>query len=134
MPWIISRKTCVFVFAALTFAIILATLAENTLFVSVCTKASINLHNQMFSAITRSKTIFLNKNPSGKKIKLLNFFLNFNCIFFMLGRILNRFSKDIGLIDEILPNVLVDVIQVKYNNIDFLFKYICILFYCNLFY
>jgi len=41
----------------------------------------------------------------------------------MLGRILNRFSKDIGLIDEILPNVLVDVIQVKYNNIGFIFEY-----------
>ncbi|KAL5236136.1 hypothetical protein ACI65C_003546 [Semiaphis heraclei] len=92
MQWIVSRTTCVIVFAALTILIILATLVESTLLVSVCTTASTNLHNKMFSAITRSTMNFLNKNPS--------------------GRILNRFSKDIGLIDEILPNVLVDVIQI----------------------
>ncbi|XP_022166667.1 probable multidrug resistance-associated protein lethal(2)03659 isoform X2 [Myzus persicae] len=91
MPLIVSRETCVIVFAALTILIIIATLAETVLLVSVCTTASTNLHNQMFTAITRSTMNFLNKNPS--------------------GRILNRFSKDIGLIDEILPNILVDVIQ-----------------------
>lgn len=32
----------------------------------------------------------------------------------ILGRILNRFSKDIGLIDETLPPILVNVIQVKH--------------------
>lgn len=65
IPWIVSRKTCVIVFAALTFSIILATLAESILLVSVCTAASTNLHNQMFSAITRSTMNFLNKNSSG---------------------------------------------------------------------
>ncbi|CAH1738398.1 unnamed protein product [Aphis gossypii] len=92
IPWIVSRKTCVIVFAAITFSIILATLAESILLVSVCTTASTSLHNQMFNAITRSTINFLNTNSS--------------------GRILNRFSKDIGLIDEILPNILVDVIQI----------------------
>ncbi|CAI6361191.1 unnamed protein product [Macrosiphum euphorbiae] len=92
------RETCVWcnktyqskqLYDTLTILIVLATLAESTLLVSLCTTASTNLHNKMFSAITRSTINFLNKNPS--------------------GRILNRFSKDIGLIDEILPNVLVDV-------------------------
>ncbi|XP_016663044.1 probable multidrug resistance-associated protein lethal(2)03659 [Acyrthosiphon pisum] len=92
MQWIVSRNTCIIVFAALTILIVLATLAESTLLVSVCTTASTNLHNEMFHAITRSTMNFLNKNSS--------------------GRILNRFSKDIGLIDEILPNVLVIVIQI----------------------
>lgn len=31
----------------------------------------------------------------------------------MIGRILNRFSKDIGTIDEVLPTILVDVVQVN---------------------
>ncbi|XP_025202348.1 probable multidrug resistance-associated protein lethal(2)03659 isoform X2 [Melanaphis sacchari] len=92
IPWIVSRKTCIIVFAALTFSIILGALANSILLVSICTTASTNLHNQMFNAITRSTMHFLNKNPS--------------------GRILNRFTKDIGLIDEILPNVLVSVIQI----------------------
>jgi len=67
MQWIVSRKTCVIVFAALTILIILATLVESILLVTVCTTASTNLHNKMFSAITRSTMDFLNKNPSGKK-------------------------------------------------------------------
>lgn len=75
MPWIVSRKTCIIVFGALTFSIVLATLIESALFVSVCTTASINLHNQMFSAITRSTMNFFSKNPSGKKIiNFVNFF------------------------------------------------------------
>lgn len=32
-----------------------------------------------------------------------------------LGRILNRFSSDIGAIDELLPTVLSDVLQVNYK-------------------
>lgn len=32
--------------------------------------------------------------------------------FFTLGRILNRFSNDMGAIDEILPSILLDVLQV----------------------
>lgn len=132
MPLIVSRETCVIVFAALTILIIIATLAETVLLVSVCTTASTNLHNQMFTAITRSTMNFLNKNPSGKKIFFFNFFfLTLIVTFFMLGRILNRFSKDIGLIDEILPNILVDVIQVRYNIINFIVenKNICIFYY-----
>lgn len=30
------------------------------------------------------------------------------------GRIMNRFSKDMGTIDELLPKVLIDAIQVFY--------------------
>lgn len=29
------------------------------------------------------------------------------------GRILNRFSKDLGAIDEFLPNAMIDTFQVK---------------------
>lgn len=123
MQWIVSRNTCVIVFAALTILIIIATLVESTLLISVCTTASTNLHNKMFSAITRSNMNFLNKNPSGKEDIFKFCFNTLTITFFILGRILNRFSKDIGLIDEILPNVLVDVIQVKYNIINFIIKY-----------
>jgi len=42
----------------------------------------------------------------------------------MLGRILNRFSKDIGIIDEMLPPIFIDVVQVKYivNNYVSIYK------------
>ncbi|XP_022166670.1 probable multidrug resistance-associated protein lethal(2)03659 isoform X2 [Myzus persicae] len=92
MSWIVSRQTCVIVFAILTLLIIISAFVELALLVSICTTASSNLHNQMFSSITRATMNFLNKNPS--------------------GRILNRFSKDIGIIDETLPPIFVDVIQI----------------------
>ena len=34
-------------------------------------------------------------------------------IAFVVGRILNRFSKDIGMIDDMMPMILCDVLQVK---------------------
>ncbi|XP_022166672.1 probable multidrug resistance-associated protein lethal(2)03659 [Myzus persicae] len=92
IPWIVSRQTCVIVFAILTLLIIISAFVELALLVSICTTASSNLHNQMFSSITRATMNFLNKNPS--------------------GRILNRFSKDVGIIDEILPPLFVDVVQI----------------------
>lgn len=55
-------------------------------------KASTYLHNLMFQGVTRATMFFFNTNPS--------------------GRILNRFSKDMGQVDEILPSVMIDVIQI----------------------
>ncbi|XP_008186888.2 probable multidrug resistance-associated protein lethal(2)03659 [Acyrthosiphon pisum] len=92
MPWIVSRQTCVVVFAILTLLIIIFAFTELALMISICTTASSNLHNQMFNSISRATMNFLNKNPS--------------------GRILNRFSKDIGVIDETLPPIFVDVVQI----------------------
>lgn len=55
-------------------------------------RASRNLHNTMFNGVTRARMYFFHTNPS--------------------GRILNRFSKDMGQVDEILPSVMIDVIQI----------------------
>ena len=42
-------------------------------------------------------------------------FFNTNCS----GRILNRFSKDMGAIDEKLPYVLIDTIQVRIKIVPY---------------
>lgn len=76
----------------LILIVIIVTLIRSFVFFHACMKASIQLHNNMFSSITRTTMKFFNLNPS--------------------GRILNRFSKDIGNIDEILPLALIDCIQV----------------------
>lgn len=68
--WKISRQTCIIVFAVFTFSIILAILIRTTIFVSVCMKSSIMLHNKMFNAIVKAPMYFFNTNSSGKyKIK-----------------------------------------------------------------
>lgn len=64
--WSISRQTCVNVFFCLTFIMILATVIRTVTFVSVCMQASMNLHNNMFNAITKATMNFFNENSSGK--------------------------------------------------------------------
>ena len=51
-------------------------------------RASRNLHKTMFDKLLRAQPMFFDVNPS--------------------GRILNRFSKDIGCIDETLPLTVYD--------------------------
>lgn len=62
-------------------------------FFQMCLKASRNLHDKLFRGITRATMYFFNTNPS--------------------GRILNRFSKDIGSIDTTLPVALMDCLLVS---------------------
>lgn len=55
-------------------------------------RASIKMHNRMFQSITGATMQFFNTNSS--------------------GRILNRFSKDMGVVDESLPKAMIDCLQV----------------------
>lgn len=80
------------IFTGITLATVVITLARSFLFFNVAMKASTNLHNSMFRGITRAAMYFFNTNPT--------------------GRILNRFSKDMGQVDEILPSVMMDVVQI----------------------
>lgn len=50
------------------------------------------LHDRMFASILHAPMRFFDLNPS--------------------GRILNRFSKDMGAIDEVLPRMMMDAIQI----------------------
>lgn len=64
--WFHSRLFCVIIFAFLIISLIITTIIMSATFVSVCTNASANLHDKMFSAITRSTMNFFNTNTSGK--------------------------------------------------------------------
>ncbi|XP_016989332.1 probable multidrug resistance-associated protein lethal(2)03659 [Drosophila rhopaloa] len=81
-----------YIFTVITVLTIIVTVARSFLFFNLAMKASIRLHNSMFRGITRAAMYFFNTNPS--------------------GRILNRFSKDMGQVDEVLPAVMMDVIQI----------------------
>nr|CAD7404219.1 unnamed protein product [Timema poppensis] len=88
----LSTEWCIYVYAAITVATIVISLGRSFLFFNVCMKASQRLHNAMFDSITRATMWFFNNNPS--------------------GRILNRFSKDMGSIDEMLPQSMIDCLQI----------------------
>ncbi|EDV91220.1 probable multidrug resistance-associated protein lethal(2)03659 [Drosophila grimshawi] len=82
----------IYYFTALNIAVIFFTLVRTMLFYKLAMRSSTTLHNAMFRGITRAAMYFFNTNPS--------------------GRILNRFSKDLGQIDELLPTVMLDVVQI----------------------
>ncbi|PNF26824.1 hypothetical protein B7P43_G17385 [Cryptotermes secundus] len=89
--WMPSTETCILVYVGLVIGIVVLTLASAFFFFSMCMRASINLHNSMFSSISRATMWFFNNNPS--------------------GQILNRFTKDMGAIDETLPGTMMDCVQ-----------------------
>lgn len=61
-------------------------------FCRVCIKASQNLHDKMFHGLITTKMRFFDVNP--------------------VGRIMNRFTKDLGSVDEMLPRTLMEAAQI----------------------
>ncbi|XP_055853123.1 probable multidrug resistance-associated protein lethal(2)03659 [Episyrphus balteatus] len=88
----INDAVDIYIFTGITVLTIVITLCRSFFFFSCAMRASIYLHNAMFQGVTRATMYFFNTNPS--------------------GRILNRFSKDMGQVDEILPSVMIDVVQI----------------------
>ncbi|XP_076244312.1 putative multidrug resistance-associated protein lethal(2)03659 isoform X2 [Calliopsis andreniformis] len=88
----LSRELCVYVYSGFTVLTIVVTLTRSFSFFIACMRASIRLHDRMFQSISCATMRFFNTNTS--------------------GRVLNRFSKDMGAIDEVLPMALIDCIQI----------------------
>ncbi|XP_069858835.1 ATP-binding cassette sub-family C member 4 [Dipodomys merriami] len=78
-------------YAGLTVATVLFGIARSLLVFYVLVNASQTLHNKMFESILKAPVLFFDRNP--------------------VGRILNRFSKDIGHMDDLLPLTFLDFIQ-----------------------
>lgn len=88
----LSQNTCIYIYTALTVLTIFVTLTRSFAFFEMCMRASMRLHDRMFRSISRATMRFFNTNTS--------------------GRVLNRFSKDMGAIDELLPMAMIDCIQI----------------------
>lgn len=88
-----DRDQMVYIYSGLILATVVMSLTHAIYFFVFCLRASVSLHEHVFSKIINACMRFYNKNPS--------------------GRILNRFSKDLGILDEYIPNVLFDVIEVN---------------------
>ncbi|XP_017848989.2 multidrug resistance-associated protein 4 [Drosophila busckii] len=83
---------CMYIYGALIIGVVIMTVFRGFLFFKVCMHASKVLHDRMFRCILNATMRFFDTNPS--------------------GRILNRFSKDMGAIDELLPRAMMDFIQI----------------------
>ena len=80
------------IYASCVVAAVLLTTLRAYAFFLVVLKSSENLHNDMVTAILKAPVLFFDSNP--------------------IGRILNRFSKDIGCMDEVLPKTFLFAVQI----------------------
>lgn len=88
-----STNEGLYVYGILILAVIVVTLLRGFMFFTICMRSSKQIHDKSFLCLLHSPMRFFDLNPS--------------------GRILNRFSKDMGSIDELLPKAIIEALQVK---------------------
>ena len=96
----LDRNGCIITFGALVGALFLLSLVRTTLFFSICMKSSINLHNRLFECMIRAPVTFFDNNP--------------------IGVLLNRCSRDMGIVDDILPPTAFDAVEIFVQMIGIL--------------
>ncbi|KAB0342487.1 hypothetical protein FD754_019413 [Muntiacus muntjak] len=79
------------VYSGLTVSTVLFGITRSLLIFYILVNSSRTLHRKMLETILRAPVLFFHRNP--------------------IGRILNRFSKDIGHMDDLLPLIFLDFIQ-----------------------
>lgn len=108
----INRQNYTYFYSIFTILSLYLSIHRSFAFFKMVLRASINLHDRLFESITRATMWFFTNNPS--------------------GRILNRCSRDIGIIDTQLPIALVDCITVKLIFSWNLFCYSQCSIFCNI--
>ena len=80
-----------YIFAGLVGGAFFLSISRAAVLFVALLNSSAHLHDSMLLAVLKAPVFFFDTNPS--------------------GRILNRFSRDIGIMDELLPDVFVDSTQ-----------------------
>ncbi|XP_058795497.1 ATP-binding cassette subfamily C member 4-like isoform X2 [Phymastichus coffea] len=88
----LSTNVALVIYGCILLGCIITTVSKCLLFYKVCMNSSKSIHNEMFSCVLGAPMHFFNQQSS--------------------GQILNRFSKDIGTMDEILPVTMYESIEV----------------------
>lgn len=89
---ILPQDHYMYIYSVIVASIFIIALIRSYTFYTICMRCSQRLHDLVFGALIRANMRFFDTNPS--------------------GRILNRFSKDIGAIDELLPKSFLDATQI----------------------
>ncbi|XP_064639147.1 ATP-binding cassette sub-family C member 4-like isoform X1 [Lineus longissimus] len=87
----VDTNEYIYIFSGIILAVFVFGILRALLIYNVCVNSARTLHNNMFDKILRAPVFFFDTNP--------------------IGRILNVFSKDMGLMDEFLPSTLSDFLQ-----------------------
>ncbi|KAL9971712.1 hypothetical protein ACROYT_G017914 [Oculina patagonica] len=81
-----------YIYGSLVAGALLLSIIRAAVFFNALINSSKRLHDSMLSAVLKATVLFFDTNP--------------------VGRVLNRFSRDIGIMDELLPDVFLDAVQI----------------------
>lgn len=81
-----------YIYAGLILALFVAVLLRTTTFFSACMRASITMHDRLFRSVMDAPISFFDFNP--------------------IGILLNRISRDMGIVDDRLPQNAFDVFEI----------------------
>jgi ABC-type multidrug transport system, ATPase and permease components len=87
-----SQDIYVYIYSGIVTVLFVVTIIRSFIFYTICMFCSSQLHKSMFKNVIHTSMRFFDINPS--------------------GRILNRFSKDMGSVDELLPKAILDASQI----------------------
>ncbi|KAA3682524.1 ATP-binding cassette, subfamily C (CFTR/MRP), member 4 [Paragonimus westermani] len=103
------------VFCVMTGTLIVLSSLRSLSFFAVLINSAKRLHDGMLKACMNTRLRFFEINPSGKLPYIMQLFLlqttGINSQNGFSGRILNRFAKDIGQVDDYLPTTIHDFLQ-----------------------
>lgn len=88
-----STNVYIYIYSGIIISLFVIAFTRSITFFHFCVYASQKLHDKMFDGLISTSMLFFERNPS--------------------GRILNRFTKDIGSIDEALPKAFLDAAQIN---------------------
>lgn len=88
------------VYTILIASLFILTMIRTTCFFIACMRSSINLHNSLFRGVLNAPINFFDYNP--------------------IGRLLNRVSRDMGIVDDLLPPTAFDTIEIFINVLGIL--------------
>lgn len=92
-PQSLSMNECLYIYGSVIAGLFIVAFTRSMLFYKLAMLASQKLHDILFNNVIFTTMGFFNTNPS--------------------GRILNRFAKDMGSIDEQLPKAFLDAGQIN---------------------
>lgn len=84
-----DQQQSIHLYCFIMVALFISTVLRSVSFYAICMRASKNLHHSIFEKILRAPVQFFDENSDGK--------------------IINRFSRDIRVVDELLPSILFDI-------------------------
>ena len=81
-----------YIYGAILAGSFVLSVTIETVLINALLNSSKHLHNSMMSAVLKAPVLFFDTNP--------------------VGRIINRFSRDIGIMDELLPDVFLQAVEI----------------------